>query len=226
MSKERKPGSRQGQVGYGKPPTATRFKAGTSGNPSGKRKNPQGASSEFDVAMRALTRQVTARIGERTERMTALDAIHRKRSELAMKGIAWAVRGCCEDARAYGLASDSHDQLLMRLKQVESVLTTDAAKTLSDEQLRGLIYLLETDNSPQQQTELVDTHEVVSGLYRVGVGSLPNVQVHLTNTAREAHEIVLLANSALQEIKIFDNRGIEITEAGLAALTKREAEKG
>ena len=56
------------KVGYGRPPVATRFKPGMSGNPSGKRKAKPSLSQRLD---RILAESVSVTEGGRSKRMTA-----------------------------------------------------------------------------------------------------------------------------------------------------------
>lgn len=61
-------------IGYGKPPKATRFQKGKSGNPSGRPKG-RGRPSLREALERHLDREVTARTGDKTVRMTLFEAI-------------------------------------------------------------------------------------------------------------------------------------------------------
>lgn len=58
-------------VGYGKPPLETRFKAGQSGNPKGR---PKGALNVATVLERALREKVAITEGGRRKVITKLDA--------------------------------------------------------------------------------------------------------------------------------------------------------
>ncbi len=61
-------------IGYGKPPKATRFQKGKSGNPSGRPKG-RGRPSLREALERHLDREVTARVGDKTVRMTLFEAM-------------------------------------------------------------------------------------------------------------------------------------------------------
>ena len=61
-------------IGYGKPPKATRFQKGKSGNPSGRPKGC-GRPSLREALERHLDREVTARVGDKTVRMTLFEAM-------------------------------------------------------------------------------------------------------------------------------------------------------
>jgi hypothetical protein len=58
------------KVGYGRPPEATKFKPGYSGNPSGR---PKGSKSLATLALKHLQSMVTVRENGRERRMSKLD---------------------------------------------------------------------------------------------------------------------------------------------------------
>ena len=61
-------------IGYGKPPKATRFQKGKSGNPSGRPKG-RGRPSLREALERHLDREVRARVGDKTVKMTIFEAM-------------------------------------------------------------------------------------------------------------------------------------------------------
>lgn len=74
-------------VGYGKPPKATQFKKGQSGNPKGRRKKKRGDSGKtHDVLDDVLDELVTVRIGDIARKMTKREAILRALVNKALKG--------------------------------------------------------------------------------------------------------------------------------------------
>ena len=73
MNKEQSELQREA-IGYGKPPKATRFQKGKSGNPSGRPKG-RGRPSLREALERHLDREVTARVGDKTVRMTLFEAM-------------------------------------------------------------------------------------------------------------------------------------------------------
>lgn len=86
------------QVGRGKPPAATRFRPGQSGNPRGR---PRGRTRQAPYEA-VLGQQVTVREGERIRRMTAAEAflLHITRRGLEGDGIAArAAMTAIEEAR-------------------------------------------------------------------------------------------------------------------------------
>jgi hypothetical protein len=59
-------------VGYGKPPKATRFRKGRSGNPKGR---PSGEENILSVFKRMATKRIKLREGDRWRTITMADAI-------------------------------------------------------------------------------------------------------------------------------------------------------
>ena len=71
-------------VGYGKPPRATRWKPGQSGNPKGRKK---GSKNESTILKELLNEKLSLRQPNgRIKKIPALEGIHRKQLELALKG--------------------------------------------------------------------------------------------------------------------------------------------
>lgn len=71
-------------VGYGKPPRATRFKPGESGNPKGR---PRGSKNESTILKELLNEKLSLRQPNgRIKKIPALEGVHRKQLERALKG--------------------------------------------------------------------------------------------------------------------------------------------
>lgn len=70
-------------VGYGKPPIATRFKRGRSGNPKGRPKAAMGLST---IVRDTLSQKVAVRTPSGEKRISRIEAALHKTVELAMKG--------------------------------------------------------------------------------------------------------------------------------------------
>jgi hypothetical protein len=95
MTKRRKPpvkgrggdsgrqASRPGDVGYGRPPKASRFKKGQSGNPKGR---PKGRKNFTTRIAEIMNSSVTKREGDRTAKVSLLDALVLKQVENGLKG--------------------------------------------------------------------------------------------------------------------------------------------
>ena len=107
-------------VGYRKPPAATRFKPGTSGNPSGR---PKGKVNLRTDIRNVYMTEVRIREGEKTYRVTRLEALLRKQLERAFTGNERATLAACKVAAQLGL-----------LDAPEKTFTWNL-NTLSDEEL-------------------------------------------------------------------------------------------
>lgn len=70
-------------VGYGKPPKATQFQPGQSGNPKGR---PKGAKSLNKLLLETLGASISVRTANGTRRITRIEAVLQKTLEQAMKG--------------------------------------------------------------------------------------------------------------------------------------------
>lgn len=74
------------EVGYGKPPTTTRFKKGVSGNPRGrKRKKPQPYDPVKGFS-NVLTEPIRLRQGDKIVRMPFVEALTRSLLKRALEG--------------------------------------------------------------------------------------------------------------------------------------------
>jgi Family of unknown function (DUF5681) len=79
----------QYDVGYGRPPAHTRFPAGRSGNPAGRRK---GQPTPNEIFMKEAARLVKIKRGETVETITKFEAIVRRMLQSAMEGDIAAAR--------------------------------------------------------------------------------------------------------------------------------------
>src|SRR5262245_46917634 len=85
-------------VGYGRPPSATRFKKGQSGNPKGR---PKGRKSVGKIFQDALHRPIEVREGERIRVMPKIEAVIELTLNKALKG----------DHRSFAKLMDVADKL-------------------------------------------------------------------------------------------------------------------
>lgn len=74
-------------VGYGRPPTHTRFKPGQSGNPKGR---PKGAKNEATIWRDIFARKVSIRDRGQVRKVSLLEAMLLKYTERALNGEAKA----------------------------------------------------------------------------------------------------------------------------------------
>src|SRR6266403_5375464 len=72
MKQRAKPSDAAHEVGYGKPPQASRFRKGRSGNPKGR---PRGDENLLAVFKRMVTKRIKMREGDRWRTITMADAI-------------------------------------------------------------------------------------------------------------------------------------------------------
>jgi hypothetical protein len=86
MSKQRKRGGYE--VGYGKPPEHTRFKPGQSGNPKGRPKKAQNASTLFD---KVTAEKITIKEGDKTRQVSKLEGIIQRAVNAALQGDSKAI---------------------------------------------------------------------------------------------------------------------------------------
>jgi len=71
------------EIGYGKPPKATRFKAGTSGNPKGRPKGPRSMSA---LVQEELNRKQEVIVDGRRTKYERRRVMVRQQADKAMKG--------------------------------------------------------------------------------------------------------------------------------------------
>jgi hypothetical protein len=73
-------------VGYRKPPVASQFKPGTSGNPRGRPKGVRSKKTVGEIFLKEASRKIPVIIDGRKLKMPAIDAVIRSIFALAMKG--------------------------------------------------------------------------------------------------------------------------------------------
>jgi hypothetical protein len=88
QSKGSKPGGGY-SVGYGKPPKASQFKPGQSGNPNGR---PKGQPSTQQLLLQEAAKLVKVKVGDEIIHITKHQAVVRKLYLMAMEGNIVAVR--------------------------------------------------------------------------------------------------------------------------------------
>ena len=85
------------EVGYGRPPVATRFQTGQSGNPKGR---PKQARNARTIVADILTRKITLRDGRGERQVSYLEALLMRAADKAGKG----------DLRTLRFLIDLHEQ--------------------------------------------------------------------------------------------------------------------
>jgi len=93
-------GSAGGPVGYARPPIASRFKPGKSGNPRGRPRNSRNLKT---IIQGALTAPVVLREGTRKRSISKLEGIVLKQVESALKGNEKAALATLKMAAQVGL---------------------------------------------------------------------------------------------------------------------------
>ena len=93
-------GSAGGPVGYARPPIASRFKPGRSGNPRGRPRNSRNLKT---IIQGALTATVLLREGARKRSISKLEGIVLKQIESALKGNEKAALAALKMAAQVGL---------------------------------------------------------------------------------------------------------------------------
>lgn len=83
------PGSADYEVGYGRPPHASRFKPGQCGNPKGRPRKPKNLN---DAVERELDRIVVVREGGREKRLTKREVMSRQLVDASCRGQLGATR--------------------------------------------------------------------------------------------------------------------------------------
>jgi hypothetical protein len=97
-------------VGYGSPPTETRWKKGESGNRSGR---PQGSMNLRATIERLLTDKITVREGDKIRRVTRLEAVLMKQLQQALRGDLRAIQAVNASANSLGLLEVRPQKIVM-----------------------------------------------------------------------------------------------------------------
>lgn len=99
-------GEDEPQIGYKKPPKATQWKKGQSGNPKGRK--PKEKIEDLRIVFdQILIETVTVKFNGRTEQMTKLDAIIEQIRTKALHGEPKAVRALLKMSKSAGILSKS-----------------------------------------------------------------------------------------------------------------------
>ncbi len=109
------------EVGYKKPPKSTRFQPGQSGNRKGR---PKGAKGLSKVYMEEANQRVPIRIGDRTAKVTKIEAIIKRLLQKALEGNIPALGKVIEIAR---MVEPQQMQ-----QQIEQTISADEQKIIKE----------------------------------------------------------------------------------------------
>lgn len=112
----------QYEVGYGRPPTHSRFKPGESGNPNGR---PAGHPNAKTTVARVINEKVAVREGQKTRRITKLEAVVQAHAMKAMKGDARSASIVIGLVARMGLLGEQEDATLAALPQEDAAIVDD-----------------------------------------------------------------------------------------------------
>jgi hypothetical protein len=110
-------------VGYGRPPEATRFALGKSGNPKGR---PKGSRSVGAMLQAIVRQKVAVTENGRTRRMTTLEVIFRRLGNDAMRGNAKAIQLLLSLNDRYSESSEGAPRLRDLLAEDREILARHA----------------------------------------------------------------------------------------------------
>ena len=116
-------------VGYGKPPTHSRFRLGQSGNPRGR---PKGSKNIRKAVEQIFTTKLTVREGGVVRRITKTEAVLLTQLSQALKGSQRAAQSVVAMVKELGLLDARPDKLVM-----------GDLRSLTDEELMEFERLLE-----------------------------------------------------------------------------------
>jgi hypothetical protein len=119
------------EIGYGKPPSGTRFAKGQSGNPKGR---PKGSINLATIMSKVGRRRIKVKVNGCTKTMTTLEAVVTQTQNQALSGDSRAAKDylnlhrVCEDPEQTAIppaAPDERDKMVMetiakRIRQSES----------------------------------------------------------------------------------------------------------
>jgi Family of unknown function (DUF5681) len=107
-------------VGYGRPPEATQFKPGKSGNPKGR---PKGSRSLAAVLQDVIGQKIPVTENGRTRRVPALEVMLRRLANDAMRSDSRAIKLLISLVDRYGGSPELDPQLQHLLAEDQEILT-------------------------------------------------------------------------------------------------------
>jgi hypothetical protein len=118
-------------VGYGRPPLASRFKSGRSGNAKGR---PKGSKNLKTLIREAMTASISVQEGETTKRVSRLEGVVLRQLQKALMGSDQAAMAVVKMALQLGFlqdAEDNHSELALS-EQDELILNELANRSRKD----------------------------------------------------------------------------------------------
>jgi hypothetical protein len=109
-------------VGFGRPPTQTRFKPGQSGNPNGR---PVGRPNAKTTIARVINETIPVREGQKTRNMTKLEAMFQAHTMKAVKGDARSAGIVLAFAKQMGLLTDTESETGVALPEEDAAILND-----------------------------------------------------------------------------------------------------
>lgn len=130
------PSNNDYEIGYGKPPKATRFRKGVSGNPTGR---PKGSRSIASILSKLGRERVKVTTNGKTRSMTKLEVVFTQLNNQAASGNLKAIRELLSAHRLFAepqqideitpaATQERDDALLKNLAKRLSVVKTDGAE--------------------------------------------------------------------------------------------------
>ena len=137
------------EVGYGKPPKHTRFQPGRSGNPKGR---PAGQPNLKTHLKRALNEKVIVREGERTQRISKLDAFVRRTVNGGLQGDAKQFQNLLLLLRTVGFL-DEEERAAFPLTTEDDAIIAAFLKSLGHDSEENASAPSEDTDAPSEESE-------------------------------------------------------------------------
>ena len=124
-------GSQNSAVGYGRPPIASRFKPGTSGNARGR---PKGSINLKTQVEQAMTASISIQVGAKTKRVSRIAGVVLRQLQKALMGDCPAAIAVIKMALQLGLLDNStgNSGEVALSKHDEQILSELIARTRKD----------------------------------------------------------------------------------------------
>jgi hypothetical protein len=117
------------EIGYRRPPRATQFAAGKSGNPRGR---PKGSRPIGSIIQGVFHKKITVTENGKTRRISTLEVVFRRLSNDAMRGDPGAIKLSLSLMERYGDAPESSIELGALLAEDRAILAEYSLKPVED----------------------------------------------------------------------------------------------